>query len=498
VKRSRKRRHRIRWALAAALGMAVVLTVSGCFLFNRSPIAKFTVSGGLIHAVGEVIAFSGILSVDPDNDDLTYEWDFGDGESAVGVQATHDYDMTGPMEVVLQVTDPSGSSATATKTLTITEAEGGGDGEGGAGPTASFTATPLTGDSPLTVSFNASASIYVGHTISAYFWDFGDGVTGTGLTTVHTYGPTTTTSYNVVLRIIADDNTEDTASKAITVTVPGAPRPVDAPTADFDAIPPTILAPLEMQFDPSDSDGSGALDLEHFFWTFGDGGAAYEPADADVWHSYVTDLDEEEFEVTLRVVDEENNSDTETQTVVIENYQPVAGFEVYYRVQDGSPIADLTDSHWLDDDPIEFDPGDVQSDSTTVWIRSQDITDTDWTELDGGDGTDPHFEPIPASDGDEPDAPVWENNNYSYDPEGQSWIGDFWPAYFPSNGANQAWGLKTIEIHWDDGTWDIFPYGATANNVHGHEYTQADDYTITVTVWDFLGGEDSFSRDISF
>ena len=112
------------------------------------------------------------------------------------------------MPVVLEVSDPSGSTATATKTLTITEGADDGDGGGGAGPSASFTATPLTGESPLTVNFNASASVYVGHTLSAYFWDFGDGVTGTGLTTVHTYAPTTTRIYSVELRIIADANTE--------------------------------------------------------------------------------------------------------------------------------------------------------------------------------------------------------------------------------------------------------------------------------------------------
>jgi PKD repeat protein len=54
-------------------------------------------------------------------------------------------------------------------------------------PTAAFTATPTSGNAPLTVAFDASASSD-DVSIVSYDWTFGDGGTGTGLTPSHTYG----------------------------------------------------------------------------------------------------------------------------------------------------------------------------------------------------------------------------------------------------------------------------------------------------------------------
>ena len=56
-------------------------------------------------------AFDGSGSSDPDGDDLTYEWDFGDG-SAPGtvVSPTHTYADAGSRTVTLTVTDPDGES----------------------------------------------------------------------------------------------------------------------------------------------------------------------------------------------------------------------------------------------------------------------------------------------------------------------------------------------------------------------------------------------------
>jgi len=188
------------------VSLGVLLT--GCWPFNTAPVASFTVSA-LSGEAPLTVSFSAILSYDPDGIIVKFEWDFGDGSSATGESASHVYTTSGSFTIVLRITDNRGGTDTASKTITVSAAEE--PGGAGAGPTASFTATPLVGPAALTVTFNASASFYAGHAITYYSWDFGDGVTGTGMTTTHTYAPLVTTTYNVVLRIIASDNTEGTA-----------------------------------------------------------------------------------------------------------------------------------------------------------------------------------------------------------------------------------------------------------------------------------------------
>ena len=92
-------------------------------------------------------------------------------------------------------------------------------------PVASFTRTPSSGDSPLEVAFDGSASSDPDGWITQYQWDFGDGETGTGVTTSHTY--TTTTSRTYTARLTVADNEEETtsASRLISVSVATTPPP---------------------------------------------------------------------------------------------------------------------------------------------------------------------------------------------------------------------------------------------------------------------------------
>jgi len=69
--------------------------------------------------VGDDIEFSGIayLGVSP----YTYEWDFGDGETATGKNPVHSYEAAGNYTVTLTVTDDAGSTANDTTLVPITE-----------------------------------------------------------------------------------------------------------------------------------------------------------------------------------------------------------------------------------------------------------------------------------------------------------------------------------------------------------------------------------------
>jgi PKD repeat protein len=88
-------------------------------------------------------------------------------------------------------------------------------------PVAAFTATPLTGEAPLTLAFDASAASDPDGTIMAYSWDFGDGNGGTGTLTSHTYpDPGTYTA-----QLTVTDNQQATAFAATSVEVTGEPVP---------------------------------------------------------------------------------------------------------------------------------------------------------------------------------------------------------------------------------------------------------------------------------
>lgn len=56
--------------------------------------------------------FDASESVDSDGDDLTYAWDFGDGNTATGAQVSHTYETAGSYNAVLTVTDKAGESIT--------------------------------------------------------------------------------------------------------------------------------------------------------------------------------------------------------------------------------------------------------------------------------------------------------------------------------------------------------------------------------------------------
>jgi len=91
-------------------------------------------------------------------------------------------------------------------------------------PKAAFTATPMVGEAPLTVVFDAfgACSDSDGY-IVAYDWSFGDGQVGSGETVTYTYAVAGT--YTVQLRITDDDGASDHATRTITVNAPSNSQP---------------------------------------------------------------------------------------------------------------------------------------------------------------------------------------------------------------------------------------------------------------------------------
>jgi endoglucanase len=80
---------------------------------NSAPVAGFTTTTSFLTA-----SFDASASSDADGDNLTYQWDFGDGNSASGVTSSHTYSSAGDWSVTLTVSDGQDSS-TSTHTVTV-------------------------------------------------------------------------------------------------------------------------------------------------------------------------------------------------------------------------------------------------------------------------------------------------------------------------------------------------------------------------------------------
>ena len=86
---------------------------------NRAPAAMLTADQASGPAPLSVV-FSAAGSSDPDNDPLTYSWDFGDGTAAgSGLAPTHVFQSAGTFTAQLTVSDGQGGTGTATATITV-------------------------------------------------------------------------------------------------------------------------------------------------------------------------------------------------------------------------------------------------------------------------------------------------------------------------------------------------------------------------------------------
>lgn len=94
-------------------------------------------------------------------------------------------------------------------------------------PIPSFTRTPASGDAPLSVFFDASASIDPDGTIASYAWSFGDEASGDGATTTHVYPNSGT--FEARLTVTDDRGTEASTVRAIDVS-----DSTDPPTTGID------------------------------------------------------------------------------------------------------------------------------------------------------------------------------------------------------------------------------------------------------------------------
>ena len=181
--------------------------------FNRHPSAQMDATP----ATGEAplsVTLDASRSRDLDGAINSYRWTFSDGSTLSGVRATKTFANPGVETIALTVTDDDGSQAQKKGIVTVVSPA--------ASPTANFTYHPIEGDTPLTVSLDASSSTDPDGTIVKYEWIFGDGMVLEGVMQTRTFD--TAGTYTVALKVTDNDgNTHQTGESSIVVTESNTP-----------------------------------------------------------------------------------------------------------------------------------------------------------------------------------------------------------------------------------------------------------------------------------
>ncbi len=247
---------------------------------NQEPTASFTSSCDLL-----ACSFDGTASSDSDGTIASYDWDFGDGNTATGSTTDYNYAADGTYTVTLTVKDDEGATGISTETVTVSTSN--------QAPTSAFTFVATE----LSVVFSDSSSDTDG-TVDSWSWDFGDGNTSSSQNPTHNYASEGT--YTVSLTVTDDDGATNSSNQSVTVNLDNIP-----PISNF-----TYTATdLEVTFVDSSSDSDGTVDS--YSWDFGDGNTS---TSQNPVHSYSADGS---YTVSLTVTDDQGATNTSNQTVTV-------------------------------------------------------------------------------------------------------------------------------------------------------------------------------------
>jgi len=424
-------------------------------VINLPPIAEFIASPTTVYT-GEVVDFDASASYDIDGYIVSYSWDFGDGNTGLGVTVSHSYVDDGEYPVTLTVTDNEGAVGTKTESITVLNRP----------PVADLTASATIVDKQETVTFDASGSYDPDGYIVSYSWDFGDGSTATGVVVDHAYEDDGV--YTVTLTV-TDDNGA-TGSATATKTVLNRP-----PIASFTESAHTVNKDETITFNAAgsyDPDGT----IVSYSWDFGDGTTA---TGVSVSHAYD---DDGSYHVTLTVTDNDGATDSAYATKTVMNMPPVAAFtESAHTVSTSESIHfDASDSYDPDGTIVsyswDFGDGTTGTGVTVQHAYSQDGSYTVTLTVTDDDG---------ATDSTEATKTVLNRSPIASFTESAHTVSTSETIYFDASGSYDPDGT-IVSYSWNFGD------GSTATGVEvNHAYEDDGIYTVTLTVTDDDGATGS-------
>jgi PKD repeat protein len=227
---------------------------------NSNPIAR-VMAEPLRGSAPLEVEFDASGSSDPDSDELTVTWDFGDegspNNTITGEVVTHTYTNTEAdvYTATATVTDGHGGEDKASVTITVIANQP---------PTASFTVVPSRGFAGREFTFDATGSSDPDGEIVSYRWNFGDEHTATGPEKVVTHTYVEEGIYQVKLTVTDNSNKSDTMTRQVIVEPDPGNR---SPTAHIATLPTSCTVPCPLTLDGSLSFDPDGDDLE-YRWEF--------------------------------------------------------------------------------------------------------------------------------------------------------------------------------------------------------------------------------------
>ncbi len=221
-------------------------------------------------------------------------WSFGDGGSSEDENPSHFYEVPGVFSVTLAVSGPNGTDSLTRDNLVRVAATDSIE--------AQFSADPLTGAAPLTVSFTDNSA----GDVSEWEWDFGDGSTSDEKNPENVYNEEGV--YTVKLKA---GNGADSDIEIKNNLIRVIPNVAGNFAASFSYAPSLGLSPLTVQF--FDQTKGVDIEIDSREWDFGDGGTS---GDERPVHTFkVRDGEESSrFDVSLTVT-----VDGKSDTFTVEN-----------------------------------------------------------------------------------------------------------------------------------------------------------------------------------
>ena len=154
--------------------LATVILLTGCA--GSGPRAEFTATPWFDYPPLDV-EFDAGASTSPNGSIVSYEWDFGDGDTGSGKLVEHRYTEKGIYSVTLTVRDDQGETGVRVRSVEALNRV----------PSARFTYNPYMVGVGQELKVDASDSEDEDGEILEYIWDFGDGTTAEGVKATHVY-----------------------------------------------------------------------------------------------------------------------------------------------------------------------------------------------------------------------------------------------------------------------------------------------------------------------